>query len=175
MFSDPNYVVEQLDLQSGSKVADFGVGSGFYSLALSKAVGDNGKVYAVDVQKGLLETLKNETNRRRAFNVEFVWGDIEKEGGSHLADDSLDAVVIVNVFFQIVEKKKVISEIKRVLKKNGQVLIVDWSESFGGLGPTEESVVSEFEIKKLFEAENFVFYKKVSAGDHHFGIILKKQ
>ncbi|MBI2474518.1 MAG: methyltransferase domain-containing protein, partial [Candidatus Taylorbacteria bacterium] len=63
-FSDPSHNVEQFDLQSGMTVADFGTGSGYYAFAAAKAVGDKGKVYAIDVQKPLLEKLKREAVSR---------------------------------------------------------------------------------------------------------------
>lgn len=174
MFSDPTFNVEQLDLQSGSKVADFGSGSGFYTFALAKAVGDMGRVFAIEVQKDLLQNVKNESLKRGLSNIDFIWGDIEKDGGSHIRDELLDAVVVANVFFQVIHKRELVGEIKRILKRGGQVLVVDWTDSFGGLGPTPDSVISEQEINKLFIESGFTKKKNISAGEHHFGIIFKK-
>lgn len=174
MFSDPTFNVEQLDLQSGSKVADFGSGSGFYTFALAKAVGDMGRVFAIEVQKDLLQNVKNESLKRGLSNIDFIWGDIEKDGGSHIRDELLDAVVVANVFFQVIHKRELVGEIKRILKRGGQVLVVDWTDSFGGLGPTSDSVISEQEINKLFIESGFTKKKNISAGEHHFGIIFKK-
>ncbi len=175
MFSSPAYNIEQFDLQSGSRVADFGAGSGFYTLVLAKAIGDRGKVYAIEVQKNILETLRGEAVKRGLRNIEFIWGNIEKIGGSRLKENFLDAVVIANVFFQSADKKKIVAEAVRILKPGGKVLVIDWTDSYGGLGPSEESVVSELEIKNLFESAGCVFRKQISAGDHHFGIILVKK
>jgi precorrin-6B methylase 2 len=58
MFSNPQKIIAQLDLQSGSRVADVGAGSGAYALAAAKAVGEHGKIFAVEVQKELLSRLE---------------------------------------------------------------------------------------------------------------------
>ncbi len=54
-FSEPEQIVSQLELAKGSQVADIGTGTGFYSFAAAQAVGPNGRVFALDVQKDLLE------------------------------------------------------------------------------------------------------------------------
>jgi tRNA A58 N-methylase Trm61 len=59
MFSDPENNIKQFALASGMMVADFGSGSGFYSMAAARAVAPSGKVFAVDIQKDLLQKLKN--------------------------------------------------------------------------------------------------------------------
>lgn len=174
MFSDPFYNVDQLNLQSGMKVADFGSGVGFYSMALAKAVGDKGRIYAVDVQKDALNKLKKDAVSKGFLNVEVVWGDLERMGGSKLKDGSIDAVVVTNILFQIKHRDVFIEEIKRVLKTKGRVLIIDWHDSFGGLGPNIEHIISRPEAKKLFEEKGFSFERDIRAGDHHWGVIMKK-
>ncbi|MEK7120520.1 MAG: methyltransferase domain-containing protein [Patescibacteria group bacterium] len=173
-FSDPTKNVREFGVSEGQKVADFGVGSGFYSFALSGMVGDAGKVYAVDIQKDLLTRLKDEIKRRAIKNIDVIWGDLEAEGGSNLSDDSQDAVIASNIFFQLENKEIFVSEIKRVLKKGGRVLVVDWSDSYGGMGPHIDSVISKEKILELFKQTGFSFEREIPAGEHHFGLIFKK-
>jgi ubiquinone/menaquinone biosynthesis C-methylase UbiE len=174
MFSDPSYNIEQLGLQSGAKVADFGCGSGFYSLAAARAVGGKGRVYAVDVQKGLLDRLKKEAATEELYNIEVVWGDVEKIGGTKLRDESVDAVIAANLLFQIERKNDFALEIKRILKKNGKLLLVDWSGSFGGIGPAQEQVATKRAGRELFEQNGFTFEREIQAGGHHWGVIFRK-
>lgn len=58
-FTDPQNNIDQFDLDSGMRVADLGAGSGAYSVAAAKKVGGDGRVYAVEVQKDLLEKIHN--------------------------------------------------------------------------------------------------------------------
>jgi ubiquinone/menaquinone biosynthesis C-methylase UbiE len=174
MFSDPSYNIEQLSLQSGAKVADLGCGSGFYSMVLARAVGDKGKVYAIDVQKGLLDRIKKEAEKEELRNIEVIWGDVDDIGGTKLRDDSVDAVVATNLLFQIENKDNFAREIKRILKKGGKLLLVDWSSSFGGVGPEQRAVVSQRAGSELFEKNGFVIERQIRAGDHHWGVIFRR-
>jgi ubiquinone/menaquinone biosynthesis C-methylase UbiE len=171
MFSDPQRNIGELGLQPGMSVADMGAGTGFYTFEAAQQVGSSGKVYAIDVQKDLLQKLKNSANTSRLFNVEVVWGDIEKIGGTRLRDASVDRVISSNVLFQLTDKSSYCLEIKRILKQGGKVMVVDWS-SATPLGP--KTVVSEIQARQLFEKAGFVTDSSFSAGDHHYGILFKK-
>ena len=173
-FSNPEKNIEQFALRLGSSVADFGSGSGHHSLSLAGAVGEKGKVYAVDVQKELLSKLKEEANNKGFFNVEIVWGDLEKIGGTKIADSSVDAVLISNLLFQVEKKENVAEETKRILKKEGKLLVIDWQESFGGIGPHPDQVYEKKSAKALFESKRFIYDREIVAGEHHYGLIFRK-
>jgi len=173
MFTDPEQNILHLGLTEGMRVADFGAGTGFYSKACSPRVGYTGKVYAIEVQKELLKKLESEIRSWGLLNIECIWGDIEKRNGTKLADRSMDVVIISNVLFQVEDKLGLIDEAKRVLKKGGKILLIDWSDSFGGMGPSEENVITQGEAKVLFEKRGFVLEENISTSAHHYGIIFK--
>jgi len=175
MFSDPEKNIEQFDLGKGSYVADFGSGPGAYSFSAAEAVGSGGKVYAIDVQKDLLEKLKNEAkNVRHLNNIDIIWADLEHVGGTRLRENSIDAVMAVNLFFQLEQKDNTCLEIKRILKPGGRILFIDWSSSFGGIGPQPQDVFTEDHARKLFEKHGFKEDRTINAGAQHYGIIFRK-
>jgi len=174
MFSDPEKNIEQFSVGADFKVADFGAGSGAYSFALAKKLGDDGRVYTLEVKKDLLSRISSEARDQNLYNIEVIWGDIETVGGTKLGDNSMNAVVAANVFFQIEDKKAAVQEIKRVLLLEGRVLVVDWIDSFGGLGPQVGNLVKESTIQDLFELAGFSFERSIDAGAHHYGLIFKK-
>jgi ubiquinone/menaquinone biosynthesis C-methylase UbiE len=175
MFTNPEQNILHLGLKEGMRVADFGAGTGFYSRAASEKVEYSGKVYAVEVQKDLVKKLESEVKSWGILNVDCIWGDIERRGGTKILDQSMDAVIISNVLFQAEDKLGLIDEAKRVLKKGGEVLLIDWSDSFGGMGPTRESVIPESKARELFEKRGFKFQEKISTSAHHYGIIFKHE
>jgi ubiquinone/menaquinone biosynthesis C-methylase UbiE len=175
MFSDPQSNVNQLALTPGMKIADLGAGSGFYTIAAAKSVGGSGRVYAVDIQKDLLAKVKTEAARQNLTNIEVIWGDLEKVGGTKIQDAYIDALIISNILFQIEQREPFFQEIKRILKPNREVLFVDWSDSFGGLGPHPNSIIPQVQAKEMFEQHGFVFVKNIGAGDHHYGMIFQKK
>ncbi len=174
MFSDPIKNVESVGIQAGMEIADFGSGSGHYTLAAARALVSTGRVYAIDVNKDLLTKLKNHATKEGLYNVEVIWGDIEKTGGTKLRESTIDLVFLSNILFQIENKDNLIKEVKRVLKPNGRVLVVDWADSFGGIGPTAQMVVSKDKATTLFESSGFHMDREISAGSHHYGFIFKK-
>jgi len=174
MFSDPIKIVEQCGIQAGQEIAEFGSGSGLYSMQVSKALMSSGRVYAVDVQKDLLAKLKNESVKQGLYNIEVIWGNIEKLGGTKLRDSSMDFVFLCNVLFQIDDKDVTIKEAKRVLKPAGRVVCVDWTDSFGGIGPAPQHVFSKLSAEESFQKHGFHKEKEMQAGSHHYGFIFKK-
>src|SRR3989344_5010066 len=170
-FSEPRDNILQLGLREGMKVGDFGAGSGHYSRAAAAIVVHSGKVYAIDVQEDILKHLKLNSHDHHKHIINVVWGDIEKEGGSHLRAQSLDAVLLANTLFQIEHRFGLLGEIKRVLKPGGKLMVVDWAGSYGGMGPVPEKVVSEHEAEDFFIKGDFHKVKSFRAGPHHYGIL----
>ena len=173
MFTNPEQNILHLGLTEGMRVADFGAGTGAYSRACSAKVGYTGKVYAIEVQKDLLKRLETDVKSWGITNIDCIWGDIEKRIGTKISDRSIDVVIISNVLFQTEDKLGLIDEAKRLLKKGGKILFIDWSESFGGMGPAKEHVIKESMAKELFEKRGFIVEESISTSAHHYGIIFK--
>jgi ubiquinone/menaquinone biosynthesis C-methylase UbiE len=173
-FTDPRKNLESLGLHEGQVVADLGAGSGFYSLAAAQMVSGGGKVYAVDVQAELLARLKNSAHQAHLNNIEVVHGDLEVLGGTKIREMTVDVAIVSNVLFQIEKKEDFLKEVRRILKPDGRTLLVDWSDSFGGLGPQAEQVFAEAKARELFTKQGFKEITKIDAGDHHYGLIFRK-
>jgi SAM-dependent methyltransferase len=123
MFLSPQDLVHRLPLKKGDKACDFGCGSGAYLSSLSNMVGNIGKVFAFDIHQDMIERLQREAEKYGYDNVEFAACDIEKK--TYLENYSIDAVILSNILFQLENPDAVIKEVKRVLKPNGFLLVVD--------------------------------------------------
>jgi len=174
-FANPTSNLAQFGLAAGLTVADLGAGSGFYTLAAARAVGSTGKVYAIEVQKDLLDKVKKEATREGLHNVEVVWGDIEKHAGTHLRDESIDRAIISNVLFQAQDKEDLVAEAKRILKQNGKALVIDWSDSADISGPDPKHLVQVPAARAFFEKKGFTIEGSIQAGAHHYGFIAIKK
>jgi ubiquinone/menaquinone biosynthesis C-methylase UbiE len=170
-FSDPKTNVLQLGLRDGMRIADLGSGTGHYTLALAAAVGHDGKVYAVDIHEDMLHHIKDAAQAKGLRNVETVWGNIEKPGGTKLRDHALDAVVLSNTLFQVDQKPQMLKEVLRILKPGGKLLVIDWAGAYGGMGPKPGHVVSESAAEELFITGGFHKLKDFRAGPHHYAIV----
>ena len=173
-FAHPPRNVAALGIEPGMNVADFGSGSGAYVLAIAEALQGSGHVYAVDIQKDLLRRTYNEAQKRNFSNVSILWGDLEKQNGSKLADGACDLVLISNLLFQVDDKKTLLHEAARVVRHKGRVAIIDWQESFGGMGPVLSQVVNKVAALALAKTCNLKLQKEFEAGAHHYGLVLQK-
>ncbi len=174
MFSDPKKNLEQFDIAPAQKVADFGSGAGYYTFLTAKRVGQTGRVYAIDINKDLLVTLKREADKAHLFNIDIVLADFELSGGTKLKEKVIERGLVTNVLFQVPNKKGFVKEIARVLRPDAKVLVIDWTDSFGGIGPKPEDVFSKEKCRALFEEHGFAFEKEISAGVHHYGFVFKR-
>jgi ubiquinone/menaquinone biosynthesis C-methylase UbiE len=104
-----------------------------------------------------------------------LWSDIEAAEGSKLANESVDVVLCFNIIFLLEDKAAALKEAYRILKPQGKIVVADWTESFGGLGPRPHHVVTKDIAEALLTSVGF---KKISdtvpAGEHHYAIIFAK-
>lgn len=173
-FLNPAYALNNAGLHEGQEVADFGAGSGFFTRAAARIVGD-GTVWAVDTNGDLLTRIKSLAVAEGLHNVEILRGNIEAKSGCGLPAQHFDVCLAANILFSAHHKEAVVAEIHRVLKKTGRAVVIDWSSSHGGLGPHPDHVVSEKEARTLFEEGGFTYIEKIPAGAYHWGFIVRKK
>lgn len=174
MFSNPEKILVQFGISPGMHVADFGAGNGYYVRLLSELVGKEGKVIAIDVHKDMVRKVAKAANDQNLNNVEVIWGDLEQDSGSALPDASQDVVVMANMLFMLEDKKAVLREAMRILRPNGRVLLVEWADSYAGIGPHRDHVVTKEDAATAFKESGFEFDKEIEAGEHHYGMVFRK-
>lgn len=170
---NPQTNCEKLGLQPGMQVAELGAGAGKHSIAAARLVGEKGHVFALDVQRELLETVKRSAKEDGALNIEAVWADIERPNGTRLQSNSIDAALIVNTLFQIEDQAGLARETARIVRDGGRLLVVDWNESYNNMGPPENHVISYDRAREVFELAGFQHEHDIDAGDTHYGFIMK--
>ena len=174
MFSDPVKNLKMFGLKENDIVVDLGAGTGFYSIPAGALV-PRGKVYAVELQKDFLETIKNKVKEAHLENIEIIWGNAEKIGGTKIGDGVANTVIASNILFQIEDKENFVLEVKRILGPGGRIVVVDWSDSFGGIGPAKEAIYPLDKAIQLFEKAGFADAEILLAGDHHYGFVMRKK
>ena len=170
MFSDPDKNLAQLGLAEGMKVADLGAGTGYYSIVAGRRVGNGGRIYAVEVQKDLLDRLKSNATNEQVRNIEVIWGSIDTIGGTKLREGLIDRAILANTLFQIEQKDRdnLALEIKRILKVGGKLLVVDW---LPGSPLSPKNCLPRMIAENLFNKNGFTMEKTFNAGDHHYGLV----
>jgi ubiquinone/menaquinone biosynthesis C-methylase UbiE len=172
-FLDTTKILQEVSLTDGMHVGDFGSGSGYFTIEAARAVGESGRVYAVDVQEGPLEAVTAKAQSLGLENVVPVRADLEKLGGTNIPSEALDVVLLANVLFQSQAKDKIIQEAHRALKQGGRLLIIDWAKGAGGPLPDEHRS-EPGAMKELVTGQQFTFDKDVEAGPFFFGMEFTK-
>ncbi len=173
-FVVPDIVASHFHLKDGDIVADFGAGSGHFLKSLSGRVGATGRVYACEIQKQLVEKVSQQVQHLNLGNVYPLWCDLEEPSGIKIQTGVLDAAILVNTLFQIEDKLAAIREMGRTVRSGGNLFVIDWTDSSGGLGPRKDHVFSALEATALCEANNFILERHYPAGSHHYGLAFKK-
>ncbi len=173
-FADPSAIVDQLSIELGCKVADFGCGSGFFSLEFAQRVGSGGQVYAFDVLPSALEAVTSRAKTLGLSNVIIKRANLEKESGSGLASESMDWVVIKDILFQNKDKNAILGEVARVLKPGGHAILMEWNPKESLVGPDANLRVSPDQLRTLLEAVRLSVEKELPVGGFHYAFLVKK-
>lgn len=174
MFLHPERAVARLDIKKGMTVADFGAGSGFFTIAAARLVGENGKVYSIDIQKSSLDLIKSKASIENLLNIETVWADLELPQGSHLPSGAVDLVIISNILFQVEHKLEVMREAYRILKSQGKLAVIEWDETPFPGGPPVEMRIAKRAAQSLLVTAGFLSDREFEAGSHHYGLLYRK-
>lgn len=170
-FLNPSEVLNKIELKSTMIAADFGVGSGGWTIPLAKILKD-GIVYAIDILEEPLYALKMKLDLEKIRNVKVIRSNLERKMGSTLPESFVDLVLIVNLLFQCENKKAVLEEAKRITKTGGIILVVDWIKD----NPLTKEIefVSLKEIEEKGRQINLKTEREFEAGKYHRALIFKK-
>lgn len=173
-FIQPEEILRHIDVQPGMHIADFGAGSGFFTILLAKRVGDSGKITALDVQKDYLEAIRAKAKQENIFNIETVWADLELPQGSKLENNSQDMVFLANVLFQAENKITILREALRILRTEGELVVIEWKLEDPPPGPPRSLRIDKPLLAHQCESVGFLVSKELHAGSHHYGFVFKK-
>ncbi len=118
----PDKVVAEMKLKPTDVVADVGAGTGYFSFRISRVV-TQGKVYAVDIQPEMLNVIEQRKQKLKAENVVGV-RSTEKE--VKLPDNSVDVVLMVDVYHEFEFPYEMMQSIKRALKPGGRIVQIEY-------------------------------------------------
>ena len=163
-WQQPDRVMDELLIAEGDRVADLGAGGGWFTVRLAHRVGPNGVVFAQDIQPAMLESIKRRVRREALANVRAV---LATPTDPNLEGD-LRAVLIVDVYPQLVDPITLLRRVAESLAPNGRIGIVDFkTDGAGGPGPDLDERISPEAIERdafeagltLVKAEDFLRYQ----------------
>ena len=116
----PNLAVDLLDLKKDMIVADFGAGTGYFTSKLARKCSI---VYAVDTQIEMLDLNAKQMRNKNINNVKFILGFTDRTG---LPKNSLDLVILVDVYHELENPLEIMNDIKSSLNQTGKVALIEY-------------------------------------------------
>ncbi len=172
-FIEPQKIIDSSGIKEGDVVADFGCGPGYFSIPLSKIVGEDGAIFAFDVLPSALESLQSQIKLQGLSNISTKRVNLEQ--GTGLEDISVDWVIIKDVLFQNGNKKAILQEAYRILKSDGKIILIEWRKDGPPMGPKNDLRLSLDILKKLLTETGFVDNSDLDAGDYHYALTATKK
>jgi ubiquinone/menaquinone biosynthesis C-methylase UbiE len=151
-YQKPDQVMAALALRPGEIVADIGAGSGYFTLRFARAVGDTGRVYAVDVSPDMIRYLNRKLRDEGVRNVVTVLSDPDDP---LLPDASVDRFVIVDTWHHIEDHEKYLRLMKRMLRPGGQIVHIDFQKRDLPVGPPLSMKISRDDLVSQMEKAGF--------------------
>jgi arsenite methyltransferase len=153
----PEEVIQVLDIKPGETLADIGAGSGYFTFRFARKVGENGRVYAVDINADMILYMNRYIRDKKIKNVTTI---LSAPDDPLLGDASINRFFICNTFHHIPKRPAYIALMKKMLKPGGQVIIVDYKKGQLPVGPPPEMKLARRDVIGEMEAGGFKLAKE---------------
>ena len=148
----PSKAIEALELKPGMVVADIGAGSGYYSSRMAKRVGPAGRVYATDIQPGMIAILERRIKAENLTNVTTVLGAMDDPS---LPPQSIDLAIMVDVYHELQQPQLFLQRLKAAFKPGGRLVLLEFRKEDPKVPILEVHKMSVAEVKQELEAEGY--------------------
>ncbi|MBI4529471.1 MAG: class I SAM-dependent methyltransferase [Deltaproteobacteria bacterium] len=151
-YQKPHEVLHALELKDGEIIADIGAGSGYFALHLAQHVGENGRVYAVDINPDMILHL----NRRiRDLKLKNVFTLLADPDDPLLPERSVDRFFFCDSWHHIENHSKYLALMKKIIKPGGQIVMIDFHKKELPVGPPLKMKIAREDVIKQMESNGF--------------------
>ncbi|MGY8770289.1 MAG: class I SAM-dependent methyltransferase [Pirellulales bacterium] len=164
-------LMKELGLKPGMTVCDMGCGNGFYSLKMAQAIGEEGKVLAVDIQQEMLRLLKARAGEQEVKNIQPILGELHDP---KLPKNEVDIILCVDVYHEFSHPVHMLTEMREALKPNGYLVLLEYREEdpevpikllhkMSKKQVLKEMKANQFELAKEFDGlpwQHMMFFKR---------------
>jgi len=166
----PSKAIEALELKPGMVVADIGAGSGYYTSRMSKRVGPAGRIYATDIQPGMIALLDRRVASEGLTNVTTILGAMDDP---KLPPGSVDLAIMVDVYHELQEPQIFLQRLKAAFKPGGRLVLLEFRKEDPNIPILEVHKMSVAEVKAELEAEGFALERVINVLPWQHIIVLR--
>lgn len=165
---DPRNTLIKAGFQETMVLCDIGAGSGIFSLPAAQISSND--IYALEISDPMIELLKSRIKESKIQNLKIRKVDSDR---LPLENDLCDMALMVTVFHEIEGKDSMLGEIKRILKKKGRLMIIEFHKRETPMGPPVDHRISEEDVEEICNHNNFITIEKFTMGDNFYGIVFE--
>jgi predicted methyltransferase len=136
----PNRVMDLLKIKEGSSVADIGAGSGWFTVRAARRIGNNGVVYAVDINRDYLDYIEKRAKHESLANIRTIVG---KEDDPLLPANSVDAVLLLKTYHEVAQPIRLLKRTREAMRTGALLGIIDRNGKGDDHGIDKEIVIDE--------------------------------
>jgi SAM-dependent methyltransferase len=155
---EPDRALQLLEILRGMTVADIGAGTGYMTLRLAQLVGPGGKVFANDVQRGMLEIVERKAQSAHVTNIEAIQGT---ETDARLPKGTVDLALLVDVYHEFRYPQAMLRSVRSALKPDGRLVFIEYRKEDPRIPIAYTHRMSVAEIRAEVEPEGFAFERAV--------------
>src|SRR5580692_130193 len=167
----PDQALDAIGIQRGSTVADIGAGVGYFTWRLAERVGAGGIVYGEDIQQQMLDLFAKNMSARHLANVRAVLGTAEDP---KLPKNSIDLVLLVDVYHEFSEPEKMLDRIRDSLKPGGRVVFLEYRGEDPAVPIRPEHKMTINQVRAEVEPEGYRFDKTIEVLPQQHIIVFRK-
>lgn len=163
----PEETLRKFNISDRGTFLDIGCGIGYFTIPAANIL-NQGKVIGLDIMSEIIDIAKEKATN--ISNIEFITSE---EYTFPVEDASIDYVFICTVLHEIEDKPRYFKEIKRVLKPNAFLCIIDWEKKETEVGPSVSERISKEEMIQFCALANFAHVEDININADHYGLKLR--
>jgi len=167
---EPSRAIEALELRAGMAVADIGAGTGYYTVRMARKVGAEGRVYATDIQVGMLSLLQRRAKQEQLQNIVPVLGAADDP---RLPPGALDLALMVDVYHELSSPQAFVRRLREALKPEGRLVLIEFRKEDPRVPIREEHKMSVDQVRQELSADGYTIEKVIDTLPWQHIIVLK--
>ena len=167
----PDQALDAIGIAKGSTVADIGAGVGYFTWRLAERVGPAGVVYGQDIQPGMVVQLQKNMAARKITNVKTVLGSYDDP---KLPKDSLDLILLVDVYHEFSEPQKMVDRMRESLKPGGRLVLIEYRAEDPNVPILPEHEMTVAQVRAELEPQQMKFEKVIEVLPQQHIIIFRR-
>jgi len=163
----PTTILKSFGLKKGMKVADVGVGTGYFLIPAARIVGQQGKAYGIDVSEEMLQILSKKRLPRNTVIVHSI------DGYSFDVPSSEVNFVVASAILHENDPDKFLRELRRIMKRKGKLLIIEWKKT-SKFGPPLDERLDEEDVVRMLKRNRFRPVTSRSLNARYYAVLSEK-